>query len=209
MTFVPRQLKSEKIPSFNLGWRLHVCKTEVKSSDSSKQFTLVQLSARTLAWFPSFELPLMTWDYNSHYTSPSGLRKWYDVIIDVKCDFPSTYFALYCYWLRAVSWVFDILASFKELLDIANAKATGCEALRHDDDWMRGLLKLLSYRSKAFVLPVLFFVISSNKLIYILCLKIWTSKVTSFAIGPRWSILLALNSLIMGLNTWLLLSHLI
>jgi hypothetical protein len=59
VAFVPGQLQFQHIQSFDVGGYLHVCKTEVKAANSSKQLALIKLGARALAWFPTFELPLM------------------------------------------------------------------------------------------------------------------------------------------------------
>ena len=144
VAFVPRQLQLKHIPSFNVRGYFHVSKIEVKASDSCEKLALVKFGAGSLAWFPTFELPVMPWDHNSHHASPSGIREWCYIVVDVKCDFFSVYLAFNLNRLGSVSWVFRILTFLKELLDVAEAKTSRGKALRHDNDGVWRLLKLLS-----------------------------------------------------------------
>jgi hypothetical protein len=122
MALIPRQLEFQHVPSIQVRGNLHILKRHVEATHSSEELLFVNFSAQSLCWLPVFELPLIAAAENTDHSSPLRITEALCAIIDIKSDLSFVYHPLNLDWLCSISRVINVVAFFKELLHISDAK---------------------------------------------------------------------------------------
>ena len=136
VSLVAREGASEDVPSSYLLGYLHILVREEVAPHSGKQLLLVQLTARTLARLPVFELPVGSrYNYSDHTLPPSACEIG-NVIINVKRDHLVSNFSFNLQGLVTIRFVFAVDTFLKELLNVSNAETARCQGRRHNYNWM-------------------------------------------------------------------------